>query len=495
MPVTPGIYIEENVFPGSAVAVQTAIPVFIGYTEKAESSGQSLLRQPTRISSLQEFHHLFGRDFHRTFNIIPARPGSREEVVLLNGINMQVSVNEDQEFFLYRCMRLFYANGGLNCLILSVGTYQEQPEGAASNLDDFLGSDSKSSVFSILEKEAEPTLVLLPDLVAKGIAAYLVYQQVLEHCARMQSRFAILDVFQSDNPQAAEDVADFREGIGSNFLSYGAAYYPWLKTVLTSESEIDFTNLDPAVMLETLLPEAAAIQLITEKNMLDVASLAGKKSIIHQTLMACSPTYASVMHAIQSARNLLPPSAAIAGIYTQVDITRGVWKAPANISVAAVTAPALSFSSEQQEQFNIDALSGKSINLIRSFPGAGTLVWGCRTLDGNSQDWRFINTRRTMIMIEQSLKLACRAFIFEPNHAGTWTAVRSMMENFLTGLWKQGGLQGSVPNDAFHVQLGPGTTMTEVDVLEGRMRVNILVAIVRPAEFVEITLEQQQAVS
>ena len=141
---------------------------------------------------------------------------------------------------------------------------------------------------------------------------------------------------------------------------------------------------------------------------------------------------------------------------------------------------------------NVDAVSGKSINIIRTFPGIGTLVWGARTLDGNSLDWKYINVRRTMIFIEQSLKLATRAFVFEPNDAGTWATVKSMMDNFLFNLWKQGALAGSTTDAAYSVQVGPGVTMTQDDILDGILRITVLVAVVRPAEFIEITFQQQQ---
>ena len=136
-------------------------------------------------------------------------------------------------------------------------------------------------------------------------------------------------------------------------------------------------------------------------------------------------------------------------------------------------------------------ISGKAVNAIRSFVGEGVKVWGARTLDGNSLDWRYINVRRTMIMLEQSVQDATRAYVFEPNVASTWLNIRSMIQNFLNGIWKRGGLAGAVPEDAFSVHVGLGDTMTPEDILEGILRVTVLVAIVRPAEFIEITFQQQ----
>lgn len=182
----------------------------------------------------------------------------------------------------------------------------------------------------------------------------------------------------------------------------------------------------------------------------------------------------------------------MAGVFTSVDNSRGVWKAPANVSLNSVVAPTFNVNDSIQENLNVDAVSGKSINAIRTFTGLGVLVWGARTLDGNSQDWRYVNVRRTIIMIEQSIKLAARSYVFEPNDANTWVTVKSMIENFLFNLWKRGALAGTKPEDAYQVLIGLGSTMTANDILDGYMNVTVLLALVRPAEFIVLTFQQQQ---
>ncbi len=215
----------------------------------------------------------------------------------------------------------------------------------------------------------------------------------------------------------------------------------------------------------------------------------------HQSLKAASATYVYILQEIAEKLNELPPSGAIAGVYSFTDSSRGVWKSPANMSISMVTAPSVNITDKQQEKLNVDVMAGKSINVIRPFPGIGTLIWGARTLDGNSQDWRYVNVRRTIIMIEQSVKLAVRAYVFEPNDNSTWITIKSMINNFLTNLWKQGALAGAAAEQAFDVQIGLGATMTPVDILDGVMRITVKVAIVRPAEFILITFQQQQQVS
>tara|TARA_B100000780_G_scaffold36227_1_gene22582 strand:+ start:206 stop:550 length:345 start_codon:yes stop_codon:yes gene_type:complete len=109
----------------------------------------------------------------------------------------------------------------------------------------------------------------------------------------------------------------------------------------------------------------------------------------------------------------------------------------------------------------------------------------------NSNDWRFVNVRRTMIHIEQSVQDAAKPYVFEENDADTWVNVKSAISNFLTGLWKQGGLVGPTPADSFSVNIGLGSTMTADDILNGIMRVAVKVAVSHPEEFIELTYKQE----
>ena len=212
--------------------------------------------------------------------------------------------------------------------------------------------------------------------------------------------------------------------------------------------------------------------------------------VVDQNLRALSPIYRSALDKMKDELNVMSPSGAIAGVYALVDNNIGVHKAPANVSVSAVVGPCIGITGEAQEDLNLP-ISGKAVNAIRGFMGKGTLIWGARTLDGNSQDWRYINVRRTMIMIEQSVKYAVENYVFEPNTQQTWIKVKATIDNFLTNLWRDGALVGPSPSSAFNVSLGLGVTMTPVDILDGIMRVSVKVAISRPAEFIEITFEQK----
>jgi len=226
-----------------------------------------------------------------------------------------------------------------------------------------------------------------------------------------------------------------------------------------------------------------------------LGSASGYKNAAQDALYSGHPVVGNIVKHITKSINTLPPSGAIAGIYAKVDNTRGVWKAPANVSVNSVSEPSVMISHDEQANINVDAVAGKSINAIRTFIGKGPLVWGARTLAGNDNEWRYISVRRFFNMVEESCKKATEPFVFEPNDANTWIKVQTMIENFLTLQWRQGALQGAKPEHAFYVAVGLGKTMTAIDILEGRMIVEIGMAVVRPAEFIILQFSHKLAES
>ncbi|MEM9598191.1 MAG: phage tail sheath C-terminal domain-containing protein, partial [Acidobacteriota bacterium] len=198
---------------------------------------------------------------------------------------------------------------------------------------------------------------------------------------------------------------------------------------------------------------------------------------------ADTQAYGAVRAALDRYGVTLPPAAAVAGVFATVDRTRGVWKAPANESLSSVRSPAVEVDQDLNDHMNVHP-TGKSVNALRTFAGKGLLVWGGRTLAGNDNEWRYVSVRRFFNFAEESIRNATEAFVFEPNDARTWTKVKALIESFLTLQWRQGALAGAKPEDAFYVRVGLGSTMGPQDVLEGRMIVEIGMAVVRPAEFI-----------
>ena len=536
---TPGVYIvEKSAFPNSVVEVATAVPAFIGYTEKADNKGKSLANTPWRISSMAEFRTYFGSAPVPTFTIgeapaaedaTPPPKGKAKagvqtaeapEVAAFSFKGTAYTMTQASgNYLLYYSMLLFFQNGGGPCYIVSVGKYGETIE-----------ADKLRKGVGLLIKEQEPTMVVIPDAVLLDFDNCISTQQAaLQHCGgKMKNRVAILDVhdgYRDRQDPAGDPIDKFRNALGINFLDFSASYYPWLNTTIVQDRDLSYGNIANADQLQKilnleqnipdalpeiadtdtpayknqkakLLQQAKAITDITsewkdaEGNAQDSAVVEANKILLNKTLISMSPVYNAILKEIKDKLNLLPPSAAMAGVYTMVDNSRGVWKAPANVSLNAVTSPAVNITHDDQEDLNVTT-QGKSINAIRPFIGEGTLVWGARTLDGNSLDWRYVNVRRTMIMLEESIRLATKAYVFEPNVSTTWVTIQSMIRNFLTGIWKRGGLAGASPDDAFGIYVGLGQTMTPEDILEGILRVTVLVAISRPAEFIEITFQQQ----
>ncbi len=184
-------------------------------------------------------------------------------------------------------------------------------------------------------------------------------------------------------------------------------------------------------------------------------------------------------------RNIaIPPSGSVLGIYARSDNTRGVHKAPANEVVRACVGLDCQFNKGEQ-----DILNPKGVNLIRSFPGMGIRVWGARTATSNPS-WKYVNVRRLFIFIEESIKANTNWAVFEPNDEVLWVRVKRTIEVFLTGMWRDGSLAGTSPDEAFFVNIGH-ETMSQDDIDNGRLICVIGVAPVKPAEFVIFRISQK----
>lgn len=180
----------------------------------------------------------------------------------------------------------------------------------------------------------------------------------------------------------------------------------------------------------------------------------------------------------------VPPSAIAAVAIAQTDRARGVWKAPANQTVNGVT-PIYAVSDDFQGQYN----NGKALNMIRTFPSLGTVVWGARTLE-NSDNWRYIPVRRLFNAVEKDIQRNLNKLVFEPNSQPTWQRVRAGVDSYLHDLWQQGALAGNTPAEAWFVQVGKGLTMTQEEINQGKMIIKIGLAAVRPAEFIILQFSQ-----
>ncbi|PSR18567.1 phage tail sheath family protein [filamentous cyanobacterium CCP3] len=487
---TPGVYIEEiSKFPPSVAQVETAIPAFIGYTQKAIVNGiDQYVPTPAnplspivkRITSMLEYEQSFGEAEPETEIVVTVK------VEAGGTVNVTAENPEPSRHNMFYSLQAYFANGGGPCYIVSVG--KTGPSTPAS-----INEGRLVKGVSAIEKEDEITLIVVPESLAMSIGdSKGVYEEALKQCAELQDRFVVMDVDLEFEDLTIEQSAErFRSnGIGINNLKYGAAYGPCLNTIFDyayKEEEVTF-DLPPFKTVDgkqVLDPQGTAVPKTLKT--INPSDEHGKNSGYGQL-------YPLIKSAIGAIPVVLPPSPLVVGVYAMVDNTRGVWKAPANVSLSSVVGPTIRISSDEQEGLNVHT-TGKSINAIRSFVGKGTLIWGARTLAGNDNEWRYVPVRRFFNMAEESIKKATEGFVFEPNDSNTWTKVRSMIENFLLLQWRAGALQGAKPEQSFYVKIGLNETMTALDILEGRMIVEIGMAVVRPAEFIILKFSHKMAES
>jgi phage tail sheath protein FI len=188
------------------------------------------------------------------------------------------------------------------------------------------------------------------------------------------------------------------------------------------------------------------------------------------------------------ARKLIPPGGHVLGVYARTDTERGVFKAPANEVVRG--ALALEYEINDGTQ---DDLNPKGVNVIRSFPGRGIRVWGARTITSNPL-WKYVSVRRLFIFLERSIYEGTQWVVFEPNDDKLWARVKDTIRLFLRAQWRGGALFGRTEEDAFFITCDR-TTMSQDDILNGRLICEIGIAPVRPAEFVIFKIFQDTAES
>ena len=455
---TPGVYVREvPKFPPSVAQVETAIPAFVGYTELITYQGETLQNKPVRITSLSEYQEIFGGPYAIPIGTLTLDAQGK----ITAGLG---DLNALQRFRLFQSLQLYFANGGGACYVVAVNNYFSAPNTprTATSGELIIGVNA-------LSKEDEPTLIVVPDAIGETNLAnyYAILTTALQQCFELKDRFLIADIQMAGQASMATAVGAFRDGIGTNNLSYGAVYHPYIRTI------INFTYDEAALTIS---------QAGTDFNGFKLSELQAGKAVAGKVLTNTT-LYESIKKEIAKQTLILPPSPAIAGVYASVDRSRGVWKAPANVSLNFVRDLTQKMDDATQQELNVHA-TGKSINALRFFEGKGNIVWGARTLAGNDNEWKYISVRRFFLMVEESLKKATEPFVFEPNDANTWVKVKGMIENFLFLQWRAGALAGKKPEQAFFVHVGLNETMTALDILEGRMIVEIGMAAVRPAEFI-----------
>jgi phage tail sheath protein FI len=288
--------------------------------------------------------------------------------------------------------------------------------------------DSVGDISTVLRAFAAIDEIAL--VAAPGITDDAVRSAIVMHCVNTGDRFGIFD-----GPQTAADLTKLTAigaagGVMPARTDYAAWYFPWIRV------------FDPATKL-------------------------------------LNPT--------TDGRISVPPSGHLAGVYARVDTNRGVHKAPANevlMGALDVTQP---LSKADQDGLNL-----KGVNCIRVLNN-NILVWGARTIGGDDNlDLKYINVRRTLLFLRESIDEGTQWVVFEPNTPALWQTITRNVTAFLTNVWRSGALFGNTPAEAFYVKCDAETNPPELREL-GQVVTEIGVAIVRPAEFVIFRVSQWSA--
>ncbi len=484
---TPGVYIEEiNSLPPAIAPVSTAIPVFIG---KNVHKTSSVTGKPYRVTSLLEYTAIFDVpqetfEYDVTYDLIDGKRVRNLKIIpskepALTGVNKMKSL-------MYYSMQMYFANGGGPCYVLSLG-----------NVD--AASVDYVAAFATLKTLDEPTLIVCTDLALEDVAtASGIQNQMLEHCQLMQDRFAILDVMNAV-PNGVFDQtgvdSGFRSSVGTTpeQSMYGAAYFPYLLSSLRYAYSEDGSNAVKikSIVISNYETVSGVVTAATPATTTDaVAKNLGSNGIKKDKNFI----YSVVKERLLKTFVVIPPSSSIAGVYAITDRTRGVWKAPANVGLTMVQKPMVNITQDFNDNLNSPD-GGKAVNAIRKFTGRGNLVWGARTLNANDLNWRFVSVRREVTWIEESIQKALQSMVFEPNTANTWVKAKAMVENFLTLVWRQGGLAGAKAEDAFQVNIGLNSTMSPEDIAMGIMILEVTLVPPRPAEVIVLRVSQKLQVS
>ncbi len=258
---------------------------------------------------------------------------------------------------------------------------------------------------------------------------------------------------------------------GSSTLSIAASVRAALVTHVSRRRAYQIAVLDTDDNL-------TVSQALTERSTVDTTRAAIYYPWIRVANPDASPTSPGEI--------LVPPSGHICGIYARNDAERGVHKAPANEVVLGALAFETNVNMAQQE-----VLNASGVNALRFFPGRGLRVWGARTASSDVE-WRYVSTRRFFNFIESSIDAGTQWVVFEPNGERLWAKVRDAVSDFLYTQWRDGALLGSSPSEAYFVRCDR-STMSQLDLDEGRLICEIGLAVVKPAEFVIFRVGQTTA--
>ncbi|WP_444859464.1 phage tail sheath family protein [Serratia sp. (in: enterobacteria)] len=428
----PGVYIEEDASPAMSVSAgATAVPLFVA---RFTPSDKKLAGAITRIGSWLDYTTLFDSNVPSSARVTVTSTPDGE-----NKYTYQINDTEVVDQSASVALRLYFQNGGGPCYLYPLQKADDQAKLAA--------------LPGLIDEVGAITLLACPEPDEAYRTA--VYAALAASLNQHKGYFLLADSSDSVVPS----------GVSSS--SQVAVYYPNLVMPYT----------------RTLDDNQVAITGYTAGSDTTIATLADLRK-------ANADFAGEIDKALAEKRDVplsLPPSALMAGVYNKTDGERGVWKAPANVVLNGVSDVSVRVTNEQQAELN-----PRGINVIRHFSDRGLVVWGSRT-QKDDDDWRYIPVRRLFDAAERDIKKALQPMVFEPNSQPTWKRVQAAIDNYLHRLWQQGALAGNKAEEAYFVRVGKDITMTQDEINQGKMIIQVGMAAVRPAEFIILKFTQDMS--
>jgi hypothetical protein len=402
----PGLYFDWLAGGATAPsAMPSGVPLFVGLTGRGHASeGPAPVR---RLLRWQQFDDTFAGD----------------------GVSGLLAC----------AVRGFFENGGQRCYVMPIDLDADNPADADTDRDAHARAiaDTIKELFGdggILGSIDVADLVCVPDIMAPAIArsAELVTELqscVVEYCARMGDRFAILDVRAGDPANVGPDRAGgvLIDSVGQWQMlpaSHGALYFPWVRVARHR-------------------PGGSAAD-------------------------------ASV---------LVPPCGHVAGVYARSDRRIGPHKPPANELLEGVLDLAVKVGDSEQTMLN-----GAGVNCLRVSPGWGIRVWGARTLSDRPA-WMYVNVTRVMLALKRWLDHNLRDLVFELNSPLLWGFVTGRIDRYCRDLYRHGALKGRNPSEAYFVKCDAETN-AGYDGDSGAVVAQVGLAPAAPSEFVIVRITQ-----
>ncbi|MBF2065975.1 MAG: phage tail sheath family protein [Calothrix sp. C42_A2020_038] len=518
MPITPtypGVYIEE--IPSGVrtiTGVATSITAFIGRAQRG------LTNEPITINSYGDFERIFGglwigstlgyavRDFFLNGGAqaiivrLHRKDGDKSDTATLNAKGLELTAASPGSWGNYLRARVDHdvpddADAqqllGVDKADLFNLTVRDMKTGVTEIFRNLTVKESARRVDKVLANESqfvrtgEPTSTTVPEKHNNPAAGKTIWEDD-------NASSGVTDVGDKDGLPLSKD--DFTPQNGKNDKK---GLYALQKTdlfnLLCIPPHRHGGDIEPELVAEavTLCEKHRAFLIVDSPSSWKTKDNA-KSGIAN---IGASSNYAAVFFPRIMQPNPLRnnqmeefvPCGAIAGIFSRTDAQRGVWKAPAGLDATLVGVPKLSISLNDAENGELNPLG---INCLRTFPAAGRVVWGSRTLQGNDRlasEWKYIPIRRLALYIEESLYRGTQWVVFEPNDEPLWAQIRLNIGAFMQNLFRQGAFQGKTPQEAYFVKCDKETT-TQNDINLGIVNIVVGFAPLKPAEFVIIKLQQ-----